>query len=338
MSASSSNSPSDSITCGCLHFPIFTRARRIAKKPKKPSTASRPQSAEHFPEDVRDVQNREAGDGSDPGIPIISTLPSQLPPVVSEAPSMDRGNGDAQSRAARGGVDPGFPIPTEIQTVAIETVEHTEDVRDTQNREAGDGSDPGISIISALPSQVPPVVSKAPSMDRGNGDAQSREAGGGVDPCFPIPIETQTVATETRSITLFQELSNLQISNTKFTTIGGDATIFQFGDGQFTEAHRNLICDHIATLAALPDIKDNLKKHALTHLIILLPRAEAVFDDYQTKKKSGPCFDGTRVALLREMASWVTSQDESRMYILSGLAGIGKSTVAYTIASRAANP
>ncbi|KIL57970.1 hypothetical protein M378DRAFT_47351, partial [Amanita muscaria Koide BX008] len=69
-----------------------------------------------------------------------------------------------------------------------------------------------------------------------------------------------------------------------------------------------------------------------------LPRAEAVFNDYQTKKKSGPCFDGTRVALLREMASWVTSQDESRMYILSGLAGIGKSTVAYTIASRAANP
>ncbi|KIL56412.1 hypothetical protein M378DRAFT_89368, partial [Amanita muscaria Koide BX008] len=68
-----------------------------------------------------------------------------------------------------------------------------------------------------------------------------------------------------------------------------------------------------------------------------LPRAEAVFDDYQTKKKSGPCFEGTRVALLREMAEWVTGLDESRMYVLSGLAGIGKSTVAYTIASRAAN-
>ncbi|KIL54576.1 hypothetical protein M378DRAFT_48429, partial [Amanita muscaria Koide BX008] len=49
------------------------------------------------------------------------------------------------------------------------------------------------------------------------------------------------------------------------------------------------------------------------------------------------CFDGTRVALLREMTNWVTGQDESRMYILSGLAGIGKSTVAYTIASRAAD-
>ncbi|KIL55574.1 hypothetical protein M378DRAFT_173534, partial [Amanita muscaria Koide BX008] len=68
--------------------------------------------------------------------------------------------------------------------------------------------------------------------------------------------------------------------------------------------------------------------HVQTQLIILLPRAEAVFNDYQTKKKSGPCFEGTRVALLR----W-----QIGMYILSGLAGIGKSTVAYTIASRAAN-
>ncbi|KIL62922.1 hypothetical protein M378DRAFT_40908, partial [Amanita muscaria Koide BX008] len=49
------------------------------------------------------------------------------------------------------------------------------------------------------------------------------------------------------------------------------------------------------------------------------------------------CFEGTRVALLREMANWATGADESRMYILSGLAGIGKSTVAYTVASRAAD-
>ncbi|KIL62309.1 hypothetical protein M378DRAFT_795001 [Amanita muscaria Koide BX008] len=77
--------------------------------------------------------------------------------------------------------------------------------------------------------------------------------------------------------------------------------------------------------------------HVQTQSIISLPRAEAVFNDYQTKKKSGPCFEGTRVALLREMADWATGPDESRMYILSGLAGIGKSTVAYTIASRAAD-
>ncbi|KIL55303.1 hypothetical protein M378DRAFT_173720 [Amanita muscaria Koide BX008] len=251
MSAPSSNSPSDSITCGCLNFPIFTRAPRIAKKPprKKPSTASRPQSVDRFTEDVRDPQSREAGDGGDLGISIDSPLPS---PIISEQSFMNPGN--AQSRDARGGVDPNLPI-----------------------------------------------------------------------------------ATETPSITMFQGSSNFQMSNTNITAIGGNATIIRFGDGQFTDVQRNMICDYIATLAALPGIHDSLKKHILTQLIILLPRAEAVFNDYQNKKKSGPCFEGTRVALLREMANWVTGQGESRMYILSGLAGIGKSTVAYTIASRAAD-
>ncbi|KIL62935.1 hypothetical protein M378DRAFT_12561 [Amanita muscaria Koide BX008] len=193
----------------------------------------------------------------------------------------------------------------------------TEEVRGAQSREAGDGGDPVISIASPLPSQ-------------------SREAGAGVDPDLPIPTEAPTVATETPSITMFQGSSNCHISNTNITAIGGDATIIRFGDGQFTEVQRNLICDYIATLAA-PGIHDSLKEHALIQLIILLPRAEAVFNDYQNKKKSGPCFEGTRVALLREMANWATGADESRMYILSGLAGIGKSTVAYTIASRAAD-
>ncbi|KIL57658.1 hypothetical protein M378DRAFT_375456 [Amanita muscaria Koide BX008] len=79
------------------------------------------------------------------------------------------------------------------------------------------------------------------------------------------------------------------------------------------------------------------QKHGLTQSIIALPRANPVFNDCQNKKKSGPCFKGTRVALLREMADCVTGSSESRMYILSGLAGIGKSTIAYTIASRAAD-
>ncbi|KIL55512.1 hypothetical protein M378DRAFT_173583, partial [Amanita muscaria Koide BX008] len=121
------------------------------------------------------------------------------------------------------------------------------------------------------------------------------------------------------------------------TTTTPSVTIIRSGDGQFTESQRNLICDFIANHTNLPDINRNLNRNFLTQSIINLPRAEAVFDDYQTKKKSGPCFEGTRVALLREMADWATGSDESRMYILSGLAGIGKSTVAYTIASRAAD-
>ncbi|KIL56615.1 hypothetical protein M378DRAFT_464920 [Amanita muscaria Koide BX008] len=97
----------------------------------------------------------------------------------------------------------------------------TEEIRDAQSREAGDR--------------------EPPFMNSGNGDAQTREARGGVDPDPPIPTEALTIATETRSITLLQGSSNVQISDTKFTTIGGDATIFQFGDGQFTEAQRNLV-------------------------------------------------------------------------------------------------
>ncbi|KIL58996.1 hypothetical protein M378DRAFT_283149 [Amanita muscaria Koide BX008] len=115
---------------------------------------------------------------------------------------------------------------------------------------------------------------------------------------------------------------------------------FMSGDGQFSDVQRNLICDYVANLTVLPDINNNLgnlEQHVLTQSIISLPRAEAVFNDYQNKKKIGPCFEGTRVALLREMADWAIGPDESRMYVLSGLAGIGKSTVAYTIASRAAD-
>ncbi|KIL56707.1 hypothetical protein M378DRAFT_172468 [Amanita muscaria Koide BX008] len=142
------------------------------------------------------------------------------------------------------------------------------------------------------------------------------------------------------STTYFQGSSNVEIIDSNFYEVRGNATIIQFGDGQFTDIQRNLICDYIANLAVLPDINNNLgnlEQHVLTQSIISLPRSEAVFNDYQTKKKSGPCFEGTRVALLREMADWATGPDESRMYVLSGLAGIGKSTVAYTIASRAAH-
>ncbi|KIL60879.1 hypothetical protein M378DRAFT_902713 [Amanita muscaria Koide BX008] len=148
--------------------------------------------------------------------------------------------------------------PSRLQSVHRFT---TEEPRDAQSKEAGDGDDPGISIDSPLPSQVPPIISEQSFMNRGN--AQSREAGAGVDPDLPIPTEASTVAIETPSITMFQGSSNFQMSNTNITAIGGNATIIRFGDGQFTEVQRNLICDYIATLAALPHINDNLKKHFL---------------------------------------------------------------------------
>ncbi|KIL66234.1 hypothetical protein M378DRAFT_408500 [Amanita muscaria Koide BX008] len=110
-----------------------------------------------------------------------------------------------------------------------------------------------------------------------------------------------------------------------------NAAVMHGLDGQFTDVGRNLICDYIANPTVLPDIKNKPRRHVLTQLTMILPRAEA------DQRTSEPCFEGTRVALLREMAHWVTSPDGSRMCVLSGLAGTGKSTVAYTIASRAAD-
>ncbi|KAM6499186.1 hypothetical protein JOM56_004694 [Amanita muscaria] len=79
----------------------------------------------------------------------------------------------------------------------------------------------------------------------------------------------------------------------------------------------------------------NFDEAKMIRLIMNLPRAQASHKDYETKNKGGPCFPGTREALLREMMDWMTDPDESKMYVLSGLAGIGKSSVAYTLATQA---
>ncbi|KZV96274.1 hypothetical protein EXIGLDRAFT_571950, partial [Exidia glandulosa HHB12029] len=46
-----------------------------------------------------------------------------------------------------------------------------------------------------------------------------------------------------------------------------------------------------------------------------------------------PCHEGTRVALLDTLHQWIDLPDAPRFLCLTGLAGSGKSTVAYTIAS-----
>ncbi|KAM6491545.1 hypothetical protein JOM56_012937 [Amanita muscaria] len=80
---------------------------------------------------------------------------------------------------------------------------------------------------------------------------------------------------------------------------------------------------------------NTMKSHPLTSSILNLPNPQAAYSDYQIKNKHGSCVKGTRVPLLQEMADWISGTDETGMYVLSGLAEIGKSTVAYTIAARA---
>ncbi|KIL57014.1 hypothetical protein M378DRAFT_16554 [Amanita muscaria Koide BX008] len=187
----------------------------------------------------------------------------------------------------------------------------------------GDEGQLGISV----PSHTAPTTSEPQFIDQ---DARDE-----FNPGISIPTQASTTLRphgdigneEVPSITLSKGSSNFQISET-------NATVILNGDGQFTKVQRNLICDCIANL---PDINNNLREHVLTQSITTLPCAKAAFKDDQNKNKSVSCFKGTRTALLREMADCVTGSSESRMYVLSGLAGIGKSTVAYTIASRAAN-
>ncbi|RXW17109.1 hypothetical protein EST38_g8744 [Candolleomyces aberdarensis] len=64
--------------------------------------------------------------------------------------------------------------------------------------------------------------------------------------------------------------------------------------------------------------------------------------DSQELAKVNPCFEGTRVKLLAGIGRWMSNtaleEQETRkpIYVLDGIAGIGKSTVAKTVAQRAA--
>lgn len=68
-----------------------------------------------------------------------------------------------------------------------------------------------------------------------------------------------------------------------------------------------------------------------------LPRAESAAWDSYTNETHPTCFEGTRTAVLEEIYSWIGSpiEGQPQMYVLDGLAGIGKSTVARTIAKEA---
>ncbi|KAJ6545263.1 WD40-repeat-containing domain protein [Mycena capillaripes] len=73
-------------------------------------------------------------------------------------------------------------------------------------------------------------------------------------------------------------------------------------------------------------------------LVYELPRAEHA--PYNTGRLGGhsTCFQGTRIEVMRTIMSWLEADDDTstaRLFWLNGLAGIGKSTIAKTIAGRA---
>ena len=76
-------------------------------------------------------------------------------------------------------------------------------------------------------------------------------------------------------------------------------------------------------------------------MIKLNPVQEAAYHSYNSKDpyKDVPresCFPGTRVKLLEEVQMWMDDIRSESIYVLSGVAGIGKSTVAQSVAEIAA--
>ncbi|KIM92164.1 hypothetical protein PILCRDRAFT_113762 [Piloderma croceum F 1598] len=87
------------------------------------------------------------------------------------------------------------------------------------------------------------------------------------------------------------------------------------------------------------DIIGTVNKHTLNQRIQSLPHANAAYNSYVSgNNKRQACFQGTRETILSKIAGWIGSEDGQRLpiYVLHGIAGIGKSTVAQTIAQRAA--
>ena len=63
-----------------------------------------------------------------------------------------------------------------------------------------------------------------------------------------------------------------------------------------------------------------------------LPRAKGAQWDYVDRPA---CLEGTRIEELERMMNWMDDEGERRMYVLTGLAGIGKTTIAKSVAELA---
>lgn len=70
--------------------------------------------------------------------------------------------------------------------------------------------------------------------------------------------------------------------------------------------------------------------------MLLLPRAQARYDS-QSRPDAHGCLEGTRETVLKAIYDWINDEDprSPRILWLCGLAGIGKTTIAHTIAEEA---
>ncbi|KDN41021.1 hypothetical protein RSAG8_07727, partial [Rhizoctonia solani AG-8 WAC10335] len=69
-----------------------------------------------------------------------------------------------------------------------------------------------------------------------------------------------------------------------------------------------------------------------TRLKYLSPSLSACYNSAQAVElKRGPCTESTRVDLLGQILGWVESSDSGSIYWMNGMAGTGKTTIAYSL-------
>ncbi|KAG8932227.1 hypothetical protein FRC01_000093 [Tulasnella sp. 417] len=86
-------------------------------------------------------------------------------------------------------------------------------------------------------------------------------------------------------------------------------------------------------LSTSADDRQRAEAAALNQHLRPLPRAQARYDS-QSRQDAHGCLEGTRKKVLQEIYDWINNDDPEspRILWLCGLAGIGKSTIAHTIA------
>ncbi|KAF9512576.1 hypothetical protein BS47DRAFT_1486132 [Hydnum rufescens UP504] len=109
----------------------------------------------------------------------------------------------------------------------------------------------------------------------------------------------------------------------------GGGTGGRAGDVHFHDGNSQSVppLESLSIISVLPD---------RTSLLMSLPRALYAAHDSVREDAPSPCLEGTRVAVLKEILTWSESANGERppVYWLNGLAGIGKSTIAKTVADQ----
>ncbi|CAE6431568.1 unnamed protein product [Rhizoctonia solani] len=93
------------------------------------------------------------------------------------------------------------------------------------------------------------------------------------------------------------------------------------------EALRQLLTD--ASLSIWKNTDKQLKESLINGL---LPAHDASYDSsYSDKIERGPCLENTRATVLDVIRKWIYETSEIKVYWINGMAGTGKTTIAYSI-------